>query len=291
MLLACGLAWGSTQTLGKIAVSTGHQPFGLIVWQFAFGAALLGGLSLLRGPWPRLGRTEWRFAVIVALIGTLIPNTTFYLAVARLPAGFMSLIISTIPMLSFAMAVALGYDRIEARRVAGLGLGLAGVLILSSPGAVLPDAAALAWVPVALVGPLFYAMESNFVARHGAGALDGVQAMALVSGVGLVMALPLALATGQGVDLLVPWGPAEWAVLAGAVVHACAYAAFVWLAARTGAAFASQSSYVVTLTGILWAGALLGERYGAGIWPALALILGGLALVQPRAARPVAEPA
>ena len=35
VLVACGLAWGSTQSLGKMAVSTGHEPLGLIFWQFA----------------------------------------------------------------------------------------------------------------------------------------------------------------------------------------------------------------------------------------------------------------
>jgi drug/metabolite transporter (DMT)-like permease len=61
-----------------------------------------------------------------------------------------------------------------------------------------------------------------------------------------------------------------------------AYSSYVWLAARAGAVFASQTSYIVTGTGVLWAMVLLNETYSAFVWGALALMLLGLALVQPR---------
>lgn len=37
VLLTLGIGWGSTQSLGKIAVSTGHGFFGLIFWQLVIG--------------------------------------------------------------------------------------------------------------------------------------------------------------------------------------------------------------------------------------------------------------
>ncbi len=48
MLLGLGIGWGSTQSLGKIAVSTGHGHFGLIFWQLVVGAAVLGAVQLVR---------------------------------------------------------------------------------------------------------------------------------------------------------------------------------------------------------------------------------------------------
>jgi drug/metabolite transporter (DMT)-like permease len=46
--------------------------------------------------------------------------------------------------------------------------------------------------------------------------------------------------------------------------------------------FASQCSYIVTAAGLLWAMLLLGERFSPWVWAAVAVMLFGLSLVQPR---------
>jgi drug/metabolite transporter (DMT)-like permease len=284
VLIACGLAWGSTQTLGKLSVSTGYRHFGLLFWQFAIGAALLGAVLTLRRNWPPLTRRTLGFALLIAIIGTLIPGSTFYLAVAQLPAGIMSILISTVPLLAFPIALALRQDRFSVPRLAGLLCGLAGVALIAGPGATaLPAGTDPIWLAIAMIGPLFYAIEGNVVARLGTFGMDGLQLMTLASLIGAVMALPLALGTGQFISPLVPFGTAEWALVAGACVHAMAYATYVWLASNAGAVFAAQTSYIVTGTGVFWAMGLLGERLSPYAWAALLLMLAGLALVQPRA--------
>jgi drug/metabolite transporter (DMT)-like permease len=281
ILVAMGCAWGTTQPLGKLATTTGYQPFGLIFWQLVIGALVLWPLAVLTGP-VRVGARALGWAALIAMIGTVIPNYTFYLSVERLPAGIMSIIICTVPMMSYPMAIALGMDRLQAGRLLGLACGLTGVALIALPGSSLPDPAMAAFLPVAMVGPLFYAIEGNVVARIGTLGMPAVQAMALASSVGAVIAAPLALGTGQWVTPQAAWGVAEWALVGSSVAHAMAYAAYVWLAARAGAVFASQCSYIVTGTGVMWAALLLGERFGPWVWAALAVMLAGLALVQPR---------
>lgn len=276
------MAWGSTQSLGKIAVSTGHGPWGLLFWQLALGAVLMGAILLLRGRRVAVTPARLRFAAVIAVVGTVVPGTTFYLAVARLPAGVMSIVISAVPLFALPLAVALGRDRVTAVRLLGLLLGLAGVALLAAPGAALPGPGLAPWLLVALVGPVFYAVESNLVAASGSRGLGPVELMALVSLLGAAMVLPLALASGQWVSPLRPWGPPEAAIVAGAAVHALTYAAFVSLAARAGAVFASLTSYLVTASGLLWAALLVGERPTPWALLALLLLLGGVALVSPR---------
>lgn len=281
ILIATGCAWGTTQPMGKIAVSTGHGYFGIIFWQLAIGAMVLGALALPAGRF-RPGVRGLGFAVLIAVIGTIVPNTSFYISVERLPAGIMSILIATVPLMAFPMALALGMDRASLARVAGLLCGIAGVALIALPASSLPDPAMVAFLPVALIGPFFYAIEGNVVARTGTLGMSAVQAMFLVSAVGAAIMLPVALATGQFVDPLVPWGRAEWAIVAGSVAHALAYSAYVWLASQAGAVFASQCSYIVTGTGVIWAMILLGERFSPWVWAALVVMLVGLALVQPR---------
>jgi len=282
VLLWLGVGWGSTHPLGKIATETGHGPFGLIFWQQVVMVAVLGAIALVRRKGLRLTRPALRFYVIVAVLGTLIPNGTFYVSVVHLPAGIMSIIIATIPMLAFPMALALGMDRFSALRLTGLALGLLGVALLAAPGAALPDVAMLAFLPVALIGPLFYAIEATYVAYRGTQGMDALQAMLGASLAGLILCLPVMLATGQGY-WPAPFGRDDAALALSSALHALLYASYVWLAATAGSVFASQSSYLVTGAGILWAMALLGERFPPLVWLALTVMLAGVALVQPRA--------
>ncbi len=282
VLVALGIGWGSTQPLGKIAVSTGHGAFGLIFWQLVVCTLVLGTISVVRGRGLVWRREALMFAVIVAVIGTLIPNFAFYVSVERLPSGIMSILISTVPMLSFPIALALGMDRFSVIRLVGLALGLMGVALIAAPGAGVHAAGMVAFIPLALVGPLFYAMEANFVARWGTAGMDAVQAMFMASAVGVVLCAPLVWLSGQWIDPLAGFGKPEAALVVSSVVHGLCYAGYVWLAQRAGAVFASQSGYIVTGAGILWAMALLGERLPPQAALALVVILCGVALVQPR---------
>lgn len=284
VLVLLGLGWGFTQPTGKMATATGHGPFGLIFWQLVICVLVLGAITRLRGRGLMLTRPALTFAVVVAVLGTLVPNATFYISVARLPSAVMSILISTIPMMAFGIAMLLGADRFSLRRVAGLGLGLAGVVLLAAPGAGVWAAGLVAFLPLALVGPLFYAMESNYVARVGMAGMDAVQAMFMASLAGMVLCLPLALASGQMFNPLADFGRPELALIASSVVHGLCYAGYVWLAARAGAVFAAQCSYLVTGAGVLWAVVLLGEQLQPQALVSLVLMLAGVALVKPREA-------
>lgn len=281
VLVWLGVGWGSTHPLGKIATETGHGPFGLIFWQQVVMVVVLGAIALVRRKGMLLTRGAIRFYVVVAVLGTIIPNGTFYTSVAHLPSGIMSIIIAMIPMLAFPMALALGMDRFSGLRLAGLALGLTGVALLAAPGAALPDAAMLGWLPVAVIGPLFYAMEATYVAHRGTQGMDALQAMLGASLAGLILCAPVMLVLDQGYW---PWplGRDDGALALSSALHALLYASYVWLAATAGSVFAAQSSYLVTGAGMLWAMALLGERPSATVWLALGVMLAGVALVQPR---------
>jgi drug/metabolite transporter (DMT)-like permease len=289
VLIFCGLGWGSTQPLGKIAASTGHPPFGLIFWQLVTCVVVLGILMWAMGKRLPLHRGAIKFYIIVALLGTLIPNYTFYLSVARLPSGIMSIIISTIPLLAFPLALAVGIDRFSVRRFLGLMLGIIGVALIALPQASLPDPAMAAFLPIALIGPLFYAMENTYVAKRGLSDMDAVQAMTGTSIAGVIMCVVPMLAMGHWFVLPLPPGPAEYALIGSSALHALLYATFIWLASQAGAVFASQSAYLTTASGMVWAMLILGERFSPWIWAAAAVMILGMALVSPREKSPNAK--
>lgn len=282
ILLGCG--WGLTQPLTKITVTAGYQPFGLIFWQMLIGAVFLGAIR-----WRQIGTLPFSLKTLgiwlmIATIGTLIPNTTGYRAAFHLPSGIMSIVIATIPMMAFPIALALGNDHFSMRRLAGLVLGLIGVGLIALPEASLPERAMIAILPLALVAPFCYACEGNIVAKWGTAGLDPVQVLFGASVIGTLIALPLAVGSGQFFVPLAPFILADFTMTLSAMIHVLVYTGYVWLIGRAGAVFAGQVSYIVTGSGVLWAMLLLDERYSLWVWLALMCMALGLSLVQPRVA-------
>ena len=281
-LLIMGAGWGITVPMSKIAVSTGHQPLGLVFWQMVIGAVLLGAIVFVRGGRVALGRRQITLYLAIAFLGTIMPNAASYRAAAHLPAGVMSIVIAMVPMFAFPIALALGQDRFSIARVVGLGLGLGGVALLVGPEASLPDRAMVAFIPLALIAPFFYGLEGNFVGKFGTAGLDPIEVLFGASVFGAVLSLPLALGFGHWLNPLGGFGAPESALVLSSIVHALVYAGYVWLVGRAGAVFAAQVSYLVTIFGVGWAMLILDETYSGYIWGALGLMLLGMFLVQPR---------
>lgn len=292
VLLCMGAGWGLTQPLMKIAVSEGYRHFGLIFWQTAIAAAILAAITALRGRGLPLGRRHLRLYLVIALAGTVLPNTASYEAARHLPAGVLSIAIAAVPMFAFAIALAMGTDRFHWLRLAGVVCGMGGVAVLIGPEASLPDRAMVGFIPLALVGPLFYGIEANYVARWGTEGLDPVQVLLGASLAGAVICLPLAVLSGHWIDPRPPWGRPDLALIVSSVINGVVYAAYVWTVGRAGPVFASLVAYLVTGFGVFWAMVILGERYSGYFWAAVALMVLGMFLVQPRRHEPLApEPA
>jgi len=281
VLLLLGAAWGLTQPLGKIAVTGGIQPVGILFWQLLIGAVILSAVARRgRRPLPRDGR-QWALAALIAVIGTLLPQAASYTAIGHLPAGIVSMITALVPILALPMAVAAGLERATARRLTGLVLGLLGAALVALPGAGLPGGAARMWLLIAALAPAFYALEGTLVARIGTAGLDAIALVAGASAIGAVIALPIGLSMGVIPGVADLWSGAGAALVAMSVMHAVVYAGYLWLIGRAGSVFAAQVAYVVMIAGVFWSMLILGERYSALVWAALVAILAGLALVRP----------
>ena len=297
-LALLGAGWGLTIPLAKIAVSEGYRHFGLIFWQFAIGAALLAIISILRGRGLPLGRKQLRLYLIIALIGTLLPNAASYEAARHLPGGILAIVISLVPMFAFPLALLMRLDRFSWVRLAGLSFGMLGIAVLIGPQASLPDRAMIVFIPLAMIAPAFYGLEGNVVSKWGTFGCDPFQVLLGAAIIGALLTAPLAISAGLWISPLPPWGLPDLALVVSALIHALAYSGYVWMVGRAGAVFAAQVSYLVTLFGVLWSMLLLSETYSTWIWLALALVFAGLFLVQPRknetaldANRPVGEDA
>jgi EamA-like transporter family. len=100
-----GAAWGLSIPLTKNTVSTGYGQFGLIFWQFVIAVIVLGIVLFLRRKRPIFERKTIFLFIVLALLGTIHPNSASYVATYYTPASNMAISMATVPRFSFPIAM------------------------------------------------------------------------------------------------------------------------------------------------------------------------------------------
>jgi drug/metabolite transporter (DMT)-like permease len=182
-------------------------------------------------------------------------------------------------MFTSVVAFLLYGEKISRRSALGLVAGFIGVAVLASGktsgGSVLQPAMAGVFASV------LYGFGANFTRRY----LKDLPPSAVAAGTVLCAAIviaPLAVFTWP----TTPIPALSWlsAILLGVLCTGLAYLLFYRLLYRIGAPRASTVTYLVPLFGVIWAWVFLNEPLTLSMAVAGALILGGVALSQQRAA-------
>lgn len=280
-LIVIGLSWGSTQALSKTVMNAGHHPLGASFASTALGALIITCVLLVLKIRLPTERRHLIFYAICGLTGTAVPNFTSYTAVRELPVGIVSIIIAAVPIWTFLAAIVMRMERPDPRRIAGLACGALAVGLLIVPDASLPRAEDTFWVMVALITGLSYTIENIYIAKAQPKECGALQTLCGLSWAALLMIAPLTAASSTW---MMPSGSMsdELALVAMTMAHLLAYGGFVWLIGQAGPVFAAQVGYVVTVSGVILGMAFFGESHTAWVWLSLLLMLGGLALVQPK---------
>lgn len=282
LLLLMGTIWGSAIVLAKIATNHGGHPVGLALWQTSLGGSLLLCLSLIRRrPPPRAGPVL-RFNFVCGCIGVALPAIALFWSARHLPAGVVAIAFASMPMLTYGLAALFKAERAGPLRILGVTFGLGAVVLLVLPESALPAPGLAPWVLLALGASVLMSAENLYIAIRRPPGLDSIPLSCGRQLAAAILLAPFAFALDLTVPLFTTWGPVQWAASGMAVASATAYTLFLNMIRTAGPVFASQTAYVITLAGVFWGMALLGERHSLYVWAALALMLAGLALVRPR---------
>lgn len=282
LLLAAGIPWGATFTLTIIALERGDHPLGIAFWQTVAGVVILLFVNAARGmPVPPISRHHAIFYVACGILGTALPTVLFLYAGEHVQAGVLSLSTAMVPMLTFAIAFAIRMERFEIVRLTGLGLGCLAIVMITVPETGLPDPNDWIWVLVTVIAAASYSVENVAIAKY----IPAGDPFVILTGMQIAAAFMLLAIAFQFDAMLTPAWPFErvdWAILAMGAVNVFAYGLFIVLINMSGPVFASQMGYVVTLAGVGWGIVWLGESHSLWFWGALAAMIAGLMLVQPR---------
>ncbi|MBN33201.1 MAG: hypothetical protein CMM46_00220 [Rhodospirillaceae bacterium] len=282
LIVLSGGSWGLFFSLARIAREDGYHPLGLTMWQGIGGSILLLSITLgRRSRIPFHGRAIC-FYVICGIFGTVLPTSTIFYVAPNMGAGFLAITMTLVPLLTYGVSILLGIDRPAALRLAGLVLGFVAILMIFVPQMGAEGGVALFWALLALLIPVSFTTENLLLALKAPAGMDPIALVGVFQLTGALLLLPIVLATGTYMDVTVTWTQAHWVSVLMLVINAGSYTLFLYIIQHTGPVFAAQTTYLATITGVLWGMALFGETHSAWVWGALVILIAGMALVQER---------
>ncbi|MET9429474.1 DMT family transporter [Streptomyces sp. NPDC003036] len=225
-------------------------------------------------------RRHFGFVTLTSLLGVTVYNTLVNQAGLTTSASTMGMVMAASPVL-MAVYERLGGARLGPRRLAGLLIACAGVVLLVGNGSLVPDfAAGDLWMVAAAVS---FASYSALLRRRPA-ELGGTVFLLTTFVLGAVMLLP-----AYGISVAVQGGFTVEAGTVGPLVYvgvfSSAVAFFAWNKAVSliGAARAGVVYYLQPVCVALLSWLLIDERLGVLQGVCMALILGGVILGTGRA--------
>lgn len=275
-LVVLGVSWGAHFSFIKIAAESGLSYLGSAAVTTAGVAMLLLLIALLRRRMPKFSRSHLWFYFICSLLGYVAPLMLELHSAPHLPASVLTLVVSSSPFFTLAIAMAIRSDAVSMRRIVGIVVGTTSSLLILLPAALGVTDLPLFWLLVAFLVPLIYAADHNYIAIAWPANSDSYQLGLGEALLALAMLGPAYLWQGIGADLSIPFGSGHVAIavmVAFALIEIFLYFEIVRIA---GPVFVSQTNFVTVVSGVVWAMIIFGERPGRWLW--LSALLLGVAL-------------
>jgi len=268
---AMSLVWGIPYLFIKVAVDGGMSP-AFIAWvRVTLAAAILLALARRAGLLPSL-RGRWRWLLAYALAEIVIPFPLIAAGEQHVSSGLAAILIAAVPLFIALLAIRFDPDeKATGRRLVGLVVGLAGVVVLMGID-VAGERDELLGALAILIAALGYAI-GPMTLKAKLRELDPRATMGASLAIAAVVLTPFAaLAPPEEMpdaDVIVSL------LVLGVVCTALAFVIFGALIAEIGPGRALVITYVNPVVAVALGVIVLGERPGAGAVAGLLLILAG----------------
>ena len=260
----------------------GFSTHALATWRIGVGSLVLGAVALVRHGRACLPpRSDWARLAVCSVLG-IAANQLFALeGAARTSATQAGILFTLIPVFTYAVAASVGQERFELRRSAGIGIALAGAVLLTWTRGrgeeVAPDP--VGGSVLLVLNSLVYAIYLVLARKL----LDHLPTLVVLAWVfALSLWVPAGFAALGSVEL---WPSAvtreAWIGLVGLLVFptVLAYLLNTYALARVSASTTAVFIYLQPLVSVGTAVLVLGERPGPTALLAALLLFAGIGLV------------
>jgi drug/metabolite transporter (DMT)-like permease len=279
-LLLLGLIWGLSFLFIKVALE-GLPPLGIALGRSIAGALTMWVLVVAgRLPVPRDARL-WGHIAVVSVVANAIPFALFSWGELHVTSGVAGIYNATTPLWTLLVALAaLPDERPTRERVAGLALGVAGVVTVLGPWRGVGDNTVLGQL-ACLAASASYGVAFNYVRRylipHRLNPVVLTACQLTVATVLLGVVTPLG---GGSVHLT--WRVTGSVLALGALGTGFAFVLYHGLIRDIGATSASMVTFVIPVVAVAVGAVVLGEPVTWNLFVGATVVVLGVALAEGR---------
>ena len=268
---AVSVLWGMPYLFIKLAVDEGISPVFLGWARIALGAAVLLPLAWRSGMLRSL-RGRWRWVALWGLCEAAVPFPLVAFGEQEVSSSLTAILIASAPLMVALLALRLDpAERAGGSRLAGLLLGLAGVVLLVGVD-IAGNPAELLGAGAILLATAGYAL-APFVLRAR---LEGAETIGVVAGALALSTLALAPMAAAGAPTEMPSTTAIGSIVVlGVLCSAAALVLFATLVREIGGGRAMVITYVAPTVAVALGVTVLGEGLGVGAIAGMLLVLAG----------------
>jgi drug/metabolite transporter (DMT)-like permease len=273
-LLLLSALWGGSFVFIRVAAPA----LGPIV--LVEGRVLTAGLALLvyavATKQRRALRERWRQYLVIGALNSAIPFVLISTAELHLTASLASILNATSPLFGALIAAAWIKEPLTPKKIVGIALGVTGVTVLAGWSPLTLSGVVILSIGASLSGALFYGLAGVYTKARAAGApaLGMAVGSQLFASVLLLPLVPMALPSAA------PSARVIACVLALALFcTALAYVLYFRLIVDVGPTRAITVTFLIPISGVVWAMLFLGEDIKPGTLLGCGIILVGTALV------------
>lgn len=256
LLLLLGFIWGSGYSLAKFAMTKNVPALGYAFWQSLGPAILLSFLAVMKGNRPLFKTAYWPYFIVCGLIGIAIPNTNMYLIAAHIPAGLLAVLVNTVPLIVYPIAVIFAQERLDFWRILAVFIAMAGIFLI-----IMPDETQFlsTWTLLALISPLSFALCSIYISTRqpAISSLDSACGMLVAAA---LLLTPLVIQQHAFYPLSPPYTNVQGVIVLEIFLSSIGYLLFFKLITLAGPVFYSLTGGIVALTGLFWGSIIFSEK-------------------------------
>jgi drug/metabolite transporter (DMT)-like permease len=281
LLIFLSVLWGGSFLFIGIAVKE-LPPLVIVLARVAIASAVLLPIHLLRlGPLPR-DRQSWITFAGMSLLNNVIPFTLIVTGQTMIASGLASIINATTPLFVVTILALAREESLILRKVMGLAMGIAGVVVLRGAGSDVLGGQTLGIV-LCLAAAASYGLSGLWAKRR----LKGIAPLTTATGQLLVSTVVMAIlvAAFDKPSTLFAASAQTWAAIIGLAVlaTALAYIVFFRIIATSGPANVLLVTMLIPVSAILMGHFVLGEELSAREIIGALIICAALAVIDGRA--------
>lgn len=279
LLIVLGMVWGTGYSIARFAMTNDVPPLGYSFWQSLGPAIIIGILAYFNTRSVTMSATRARFYLITGLTGIVIPNTTMYFAAPHLAAGILAMIVNTVPIIAYPMALFARLEKFNWERMIGIFFAICGLMLIIVPTSSLPAPEMVPWVLSTLITPLSFAFCSIYIARYRPADSESLTLAAGMLVFSSIMLMPMVFMTDSFYAFHFPLTMPDGVVLLEIILSSIGYILFFQLIKLAGPVYYSLVDTIVVITGLFWGRVIFDEHLNSWTFAAVFLIVIALLLV------------